>query len=197
LAKLARGENWRLPKLQPGDTVIHSARTIPGNEEPVEKMMTMFREDGIEVLMGEEDGKVLHVTGHASRGEMRTMYDWIKPKFAIPVHGGASQLNAHAQLARDCGVQEAILTEEGDVLRVTRRTVQKIAHVNVRHLAIQEGPKETLISWDKAGNQPMKLKQVNSQRKNQSRKEQSQAKPSSRPPRSRRHPRDHAPAIAA
>jgi ribonuclease J len=154
LAKLARRENRHLPEIERGDTVIHSARAIPGNEDVIQAMMDLFRKRGVEVLMGEDAGRSLHVTGHASRGELKTMYNWIRPRFAIPVHGEPSHMAAHAALAESCDVRESILTEEGDVLRVTPRGVQKVASVRIEHLAVQEGSKETLIGWNKAGNAP-------------------------------------------
>ena len=160
LAKLARRENWRLPEIGSGDTVIHSARAIPGNEEPIEAMMALFRKRGIEVLMGAADDKALHVTGHASRGELQTMYGLIRPKFAIPVHGEPSHMTAHAKLAMECGVAASTLSEEGDVLRVTRTGVQKIAQVKITHLAVLESLGENLVAWDLARNAPVQKKQA-------------------------------------
>ncbi len=163
LAKLARRENWRLPEIGKGDTVIHSARTIPGNEEPVETMMALFRDRGVEVLMASADGKALHVTGHASRGELQTMYGLIRPKFAIPVHGEPSHMAAHAKLATDCGVSAATLSEEGDILRVTQAGVQKTAHIRLKHLAVLESPEgslhDSLVQWDLRKNAPVAKRQ--------------------------------------
>jgi ribonuclease J len=155
LAKLSRGDDDRLPEVGPGDTVIHSARAIPGNEEAIETVMSKFRERGVEVLMGEGDGLTLHVSGHASRNELRTMYGLIQPRFAIPVHGDPSHMKAHAALALECGAREAFLTEEGDVLRVTRRGAQRVARVEIKHLCTLEDAGETLVPFDKRMNSPI------------------------------------------
>jgi len=148
LAKLARGENWRLPDIGPGDTVIHSARAIPGNEAAIEEVMKRFRARHVEVLMGLDGDKPLHVTGHASRGELKTMYELIRPQFAIPVHGEAAHLAAHGALSLECGARTATLTEEGDVLRVTRNGVERVTKIRIRHLAALESSGEKLVPFE-------------------------------------------------
>ncbi|QEX18075.1 MBL fold hydrolase [Hypericibacter terrae] len=148
LAKLARGESWRLPEIGPGDTVIHSARAIPGNEAAIEEVMKLFRARHVEVLMGLDDEKPLHVTGHASRGELKTMYELIRPQFAIPVHGEADHLVAHGALAQECGARTATLTEEGDLLRVSRDGVERVTKIRIRHLAALESSGEKLVPFE-------------------------------------------------
>jgi ribonuclease J len=148
LAKLAQGGNWRLPEIGAGDTVIHSARAIPGNEAAIEEVMTAFRARGVEVLMGLHGDKPLHVTGHASRGELKTMYELIRPQFAIPVHGEDAHLKAHAALALECGARTATQTVEGDVLRVTRNGVERVTTVQIRHVAVLESSAEKLVAFD-------------------------------------------------
>ncbi|MGH6881038.1 ribonuclease J [Hypericibacter sp.] len=148
LAKLARGENWRLPDIGPGDTVIHSARAIPGNEAAIEEVMRLFRARHVEVLMGLDGDKPLHVTGHASRGELKTMYELIRPQFAVPVHGEDAHLKAHGALALECGARTATLTVEGDVLRVTRKGVEQVTKIRIRHLAALESSGEKLVPFE-------------------------------------------------
>jgi ribonuclease J len=148
LAKLARNENWRLPEIGPGDTVIHSARAIPGNEAAIDAVMRAFRARGVEVLMGADGERSLHVTGHATRLELRMMYELIRPRFSVPVHGEASHLDAHELLAQTCGVKAAVVSVEGDVLRVTREGVERVARVQIRHLAALESSGERLVTFD-------------------------------------------------
>ncbi|WP_207477925.1 ribonuclease J [Arenibaculum pallidiluteum] len=141
LAKLARGD-WRLPSFGPGDTVVLSARVIPGNEEAVDKVVSKLRSRGVEVLMGDEsfEGAPLHVSGHPGADELRELYGLVRPRFAIPVHGTEMHLTAHARLARESGVEAALVTEEAEVIRLSHAGACVTGHVPVPklHLASDE-----------------------------------------------------------
>lgn len=119
LAKLVRGD-WRLPAFGPGDTVVLSARVIPGNEASVDAIVKKLRARGIEVLQGTDSigGHPLHVSGHPGAGELRSLYGMLKPRFALPVHGTEMHLDAHARLARAAGVSAAVVAEEAEMVRV-------------------------------------------------------------------------------
>jgi ribonuclease J len=119
LAKLARGDR-RLPSFGPGDTIVLSARIIPGNEESVERVVSALRARGVEVLMGTDtvDGLPLHVSGHPGAAELRRLYGLLRPRFALPVHGTEMHVTAHAALARGAGVEKALVAEEAEVIRV-------------------------------------------------------------------------------
>ncbi len=71
--------------LDEGDTVIFSSRIIPGNEKKLFKIHNQLVKNNINVIS--EENAFIHVSGHPGRDEMRDMYDWIKPKISIPVHG--------------------------------------------------------------------------------------------------------------
>lgn len=141
LAKLARGDR-RFPAFGPGDTVVLSTRVIPGNEEAVEKVCSQLRAKGVEVLMGAETikGLPLHVSGHPGAGELRQLYALIRPRFAIPVHGTEMHLEAHARIARASGVQAALVTEEAEVIRLTRAGARVLGRVDapLAHLVSDE-----------------------------------------------------------
>ena len=81
----------------PGDRVIFSSRTIPGNEKAVGSRHNGLAEQGIEV-MTDQDAPV-HVSGHPRRDELEQLYAGSSPSIAIPVHGEARHLEAHAKLA--------------------------------------------------------------------------------------------------
>src|SRR5256886_11476569 len=85
-----------------GDTVIISAKPIPGNELRVHDAINRLTKSGAEVL--HEDNSLVHVSGHACKEELRTILSLLRPRNVMPVHGEFRMLAAHAQLAREGGV---------------------------------------------------------------------------------------------
>src|SRR5262245_48664889 len=85
-----------------GDTVIISAKPVPGNELRVHDAMNRLAKSGAEVL--HQENAPVHVSGHANSEELRTLLGLLRPKAVMPVHGEYRMLAAHAQLARDAGV---------------------------------------------------------------------------------------------
>jgi ribonuclease J len=100
----------------PGDTVIYSARTIPGNEKAVGRVINLLIEQGIEVIT--DRTHLVHVSGHPRRAELEELIGWVKPRILIPVHGEALHLHEHAALARRCGVPEVLQCRNGDLMRL-------------------------------------------------------------------------------
>ncbi len=99
-----------------GDLVIFSSRTIPGNEKGVGYIHNRLVMQGCDVLT---DGDALvHVTGHPRRDELKDMYAWTRPRIAVPMHGEARQLKAHAQLARASGVTAVVPAINGEIVRL-------------------------------------------------------------------------------
>jgi ribonuclease J len=99
-----------------GDTVIYSARTIPGNEKAVGRVINLLIDQGIEVIT--DRTHLVHVSGHPRRAELEELIGWVKPKILIPVHGEALHLHEHAALARRCGVPEVLQCRNGDLMRL-------------------------------------------------------------------------------
>lgn len=102
LNRMANGEH-RQVSIQPGDTVIISGGTIPGNEEDVGRMLNNLFERGAYVIYGAM--ATVHVSGHGSREDMRMMLEAVKPRFMIPAHGEARHLHLHAKLAQETGMK--------------------------------------------------------------------------------------------
>jgi ribonuclease J len=100
-----------------GDRVIYSARTIPGNEKAIGRVINLLIEQGIEVIT--DRTHLVHVSGHPRRAELEQLIGWVKPKIVIPVHGEALHLSEHAALARRCGVPEVIQCRNGDLVRLS------------------------------------------------------------------------------
>lgn len=101
-----------------GDTVVISARQIPGNERSISRMMNhMFKRDATVI-----DSSVarIHVSGHGRAGDLQIMYDAVRPKYLIPIHGETRQLYRHAQAAKKWGhaKERIILAESGDVIEL-------------------------------------------------------------------------------
>jgi ribonuclease J len=103
--------------LSRGDMVIFSARTIPGNEKEIGRVMNGLIEQGIEVIT--DRTHLVHVSGHPRRAELEELISWVKPKILIPVHGEALHLSEHAALARRCGVPEVLQCRNGDLVRLS------------------------------------------------------------------------------
>ena len=101
----------------PGDRVIYSARTIPGNEKAVGRVINLLIEQGIEVIT--DRTHLVHVSGHPRRAELEELIGWVKPKVVIPVHGEALHLHEHAALARRCGVREVVECRNGDLVQLS------------------------------------------------------------------------------
>ncbi len=103
--------------LSRGDTVIVSARTIPGNEKAVGRVINGLIDQGIEVIT--DRNALVHVSGHPRRAELEELIGWVRPKILVPVHGEALHLSEHAALARRCGVKEVVQCRNGDLVRLS------------------------------------------------------------------------------
>lgn len=112
LSKLARGEHPHL-LLTSGDMVIFSSRVIPGNEPEVYGLMSALVRQGVDLRTRSTD-RGIHVSGHAHRGEQRRMLELVRPRSFIPVHGTRVHLARHAALAREAGVADVRVLENGD-----------------------------------------------------------------------------------
>lgn len=136
-AALSRISNDDHPdvSLAPGDVVIFSSRTIPGNERAIERIKNRLYAMGVDIVT-ERDAPV-HVSGHPYREELKKMYEWTRPRFAIPVHGERMQMEKHGLLARECGVENAIIPENGKVIEITQDDIQVIGAVKSGVLAIE------------------------------------------------------------
>nr|BAT30746.1 metallo-beta-lactamase family protein [Aureimonas sp. AU4] len=115
LARLSRDEHPSVA-LSRGDTVIFSSRSIPGNEKAILEIKNDLIERGIKVV--EDHDRLVHVSGHPRRSELRQMYEWIRPKISVPAHGEAQHLRAHAELARELGIGEVVSLRDGKMVRL-------------------------------------------------------------------------------
>ena len=102
-----------------GDTVIISARPVPGNELRVHDAINRLTRNGAEVL--HEENAPVHVSGHARAEELRTLLGLIRPKAVLPIHGEFRMLAAHGRLAQESGVpaSSVVIAENGDVVELS------------------------------------------------------------------------------
>jgi ribonuclease J len=116
-------------RVERGDTVIISARPVPGNELRVHDAINRLTKNGAEVL--HEENAPVHVSGHARAEELRTLLGLVRPRAVMPIHGEFRMLAAHARLARDAGVPAAsiVVAENGDVVELSRDGVRVVDRV--------------------------------------------------------------------
>jgi ribonuclease J len=115
LNRIAREDHPHIV-LEEGDVVIFSSRIIPGNEKAIARLQNALVRLGVEIVT--TDDHFVHVSGHPCRAELVRMYQMVRPRVAIPVHGEARHLQAHAQLAMECQVSDALIIENGDAIRI-------------------------------------------------------------------------------
>jgi ribonuclease J len=122
MGRLSHGRHPHL-SIQEGDTVVLSAHAIPGNEETVTNIINRLLQRGANVLY--EDVARVHVSGHASKEEMKLLINLVRPKFLIPVHGERRHLVQHAKLAQQMGIpaDNIAIVENGTVLELTSNSM--------------------------------------------------------------------------
>lgn len=132
MAKIANDEHRDLV-LEEGDTAIFSSRIIPGNERSVGRLHNALMARGVEVITDHDAG--IHVSGHPARDELVQVYQWIRPRIALPVHGEVRHMVEHAALARKCQVPETIVAPNGTLVRLAPGPAEIIDHVHAGRLA--------------------------------------------------------------
>ncbi|HYR66746.1 MAG TPA: ribonuclease J [Reyranella sp.] len=142
MAKLANSEHRDLV-LEAGDTAIFSSRVIPGNERSVGRLHNALTARGVEVITDHDAD--IHVSGHPARDELVQVYQWVRPKIAVPVHGEVRHMVEHAALAHACQVPETIVAPNGTLVRLAPGPAEIVGHVPSGRLA-RDG--DTLVPVD-------------------------------------------------
>src|SRR5271167_2048241 len=132
LARIAREDHPNIV-LETGDVVIFSSRIIPGNEKSINRLQNALVRLGIEIIT--EEDHFVHVSGHPARDELVRMYQMVRPLVAIPVHGEARHLIAHAHLAEECQVEQPLVIQNGDMVQLTPSGAAIVDEVPVGRLA--------------------------------------------------------------
>ncbi len=113
LVRIADGESKDI-KLGKGDSVIFSSRMVEGNEDKVIALQEKFIKKGVEVISG--DDLPIHTSGHGGKNDIKKMYELLKPKMIIPVHGEKKFIREHKKFATTLGIEEVISVNNGEVL---------------------------------------------------------------------------------
>lgn len=138
-------DNHRLLTLDERDTVILSARIIPGNEKTIFRMLDhMFRKRAL--VYYDNDGGTIHVSGHASQEEQKLLLNLVRPRYFIPVHGEYRQLFRHAALAHLVGAVsgEIFLIEDGQPIEFTEDAAYRREPVTAGRVCVDSGSLEEI-----------------------------------------------------
>ena len=117
----------------PGDTVVFSSRTIPGNERAIGTVQDNLVRRGVRIITAEDH--LVHVSGHPARDELRRMYQLVRPRFSVPVHGEWRHMSSHAALAQEAGATPFLL-EDGDLLSLSGNRPEVTDSATVGRLAL-------------------------------------------------------------
>ncbi len=138
-------DNHRFVSVDENDTVILSARIIPGNEKPIFRMLdNMFRRRAL--VYYDNSGGTIHVSGHASQEEQKLVLQLCKPKYFIPVHGEFRHLFRHAALAHQLGCVsgEILLLEDGQTVEFTEDRAYRRDPVTAGRVCVDSGSLEEI-----------------------------------------------------
>tara|TARA_B100000989_G_scaffold294479_1_gene273669 strand:+ start:985 stop:2643 length:1659 start_codon:yes stop_codon:yes gene_type:complete len=102
--------------LEKGDTAIFSSKIIPGNEKKLSKLHNKLVIEGVDVIT--EEDEFVHVSGHPNRDDLKDMYEWIRPKSVIPVHGEHKHIIEHISFAKEMNVPNPLLVKNGDIVKI-------------------------------------------------------------------------------
>jgi len=143
-------ESFRDLSLGPGDTVIFSARAIPGNEQAIETLISRLKAMQIIVITPETSDIPIHASGHPAEEELAALYDWIKPRTLVPVHGEQEHMQAQTKLAKSCAIEKQLCGQNGDLFTLAPAPSIRRALVNATRLGVNaKGLKEVAQSQPK------------------------------------------------
>src|SRR5579871_3391724 len=140
-------DNHKSISVQPGDTVVLSARIIPGNEKAIYRMINHMAKRGADVIYGSMNPPV-HVSGHGSVEELKLVLNLVRPRYFLPVHGEFRQLSKHASLAqhlRSAGLEDTFVLETGETLEVDSQGARKGEKVPVGRVCIDSGTIDEVV----------------------------------------------------
>ena len=132
--------------IEKGDTVILSARIIPGNDRAISNLIGEIYKHGGNII--EEKRRLIHVSGHASQEDIKIMVETVRPKYVVPIHGEYRMLFRHKEYIKNhvAGYTDdnVILIENGDVLEIGERSAQVVEHHDIGKIFIDEGGSEEI-----------------------------------------------------
>jgi ribonuclease J len=115
IARIAEDQHPNI-SLEPGDLVIFSSKTIPGNEKEVSAVLNNLARLDVDVVTSEE--ALVHTSGHPRQEELKAIYGWLRPRAVVPMHGEPRHLRMQAQFARSCGIAETVVAQDGQLVKL-------------------------------------------------------------------------------
>jgi ribonuclease J len=140
-------DNHKNLTVERDDTVVLSARIIPGNEKGIYRMINHFAKRGTEVIYGSMNPPV-HVSGHGSAEELKLVLNLVRPRYFVPIHGEFRQMAKHASLAqhlRGAGLEETFVLETGDTLEIDKHGARRGEKVAVGRVCIDSGTVDEVV----------------------------------------------------
>ncbi len=137
-------DSFRDLSLHAGDTVLFSARAIPGNEPAIEALIERLRAREIRVIQPHDSELPIHASGHPAADELRSLYGWTRPRLLIPVHGETEHMTAQVQLARSAGIERQLLGRNGDLFEIAPHKAIRRGAVEVARLGVGRRKLETI-----------------------------------------------------
>ncbi|MCM2972631.1 ribonuclease J [Larsenimonas suaedae] len=129
LSKMAQGSHRELD-LTPGDTVIFSARAIPGNEVFIQRLKEGLKRQGADIV-DETNAPSIHASGHPAQEELATFYGWLRPRTLLPVHGEPAHQQAHQALATRLNIATPFAPLNGDVIELRGAKAERTEHIEL------------------------------------------------------------------
>ncbi len=133
LARIADDDHPEIV-LEEGDTVIFSSRIIPGNERAIGRLQNKLAGLGVGIVT--EHDAPIHVSGHPAQDELTRMYQTVRPRIALPVHGEMRHLLAQARLAEQCQVPQTVVTRNGEMVKLAPGPALPIGELPVGRLVV-------------------------------------------------------------
>ncbi len=121
-------------KLVSGDVVLFSSRQIPGNELAIGAVQNRLASKGVTMVTDRQG--MIHVSGHPGRPELEALYGWLRPDVLVPVHGEMRHMQEQARLGRANGIADAVVQQNGDIVRLAPGAPGKIAEVRAGRLVL-------------------------------------------------------------
>ena len=136
LMRMAKGEH-RLFSICPGDLVVFSSRTIPGNERIIQYMMSLLERRGARIFSA-RNNPLIHVSGHGYRDELKGLLSALRPRFFMPVHGTFSHLTSNSLIPAEVGLKEtrSFVIENGDVIDVSGEGITISDRIDIEHFFV-------------------------------------------------------------
>ena len=133
IARIAEDQHPNI-SLDPGDLVIFSSKTIPGNEKEVAAVHNNLARLDIDIVTSDE--ALVHTSGHPRQEELRALYKWLKPAALVPMHGEPRHLRAQALFAKSCEIEEVVIPRDGHIMRLCPGPAQIVdeAHAGRLHV---------------------------------------------------------------